>query len=162
MARRGRPRKGPVMAETEKKSDVLDDLESILKGVGASIAEEEPEYEPTGHDVVVVPEDVMHPADMGAALDVATSVALAQAEEGFVEPEPTVMDGDADDPFDVRSFRTCMNAGCDFRAGCLRWRLRKQRGEYQTAAMFFADQDQCLVRADQYMNKFALDPIEDW
>lgn len=150
---RGRPKKikEVEMTKPEVRNDILDDLDSIMSGVGASIAGTE-----------VVDDQPVRPVDMSGTLDITTSVALAQADAEFEVPEPTVMEGDEDDPFDVRSFKTCMNGGCDFRAGCLRWRLRLQRREYETEAMFFADQDKCLVRADAHVSDFALDPIEDW
>lgn len=159
---RGRGRKGTVMEV--KRSDILDDLDTILSGVGASIAGEDAAVEVSDSDVLEIFEssDGVRPSELGGTLDIASSVALAEADVDFVEPESSMLEGDADDPFDVRSFRTCMNGGCDFKAGCLRWRLRKQRSEYSTEAMFFADQDGCLVRADQHMSRFVLDPIEDW
>lgn len=106
--------------------------------------------------------ETVSPASISSTLDSATAVALSLAEDDFVLPEPTKLDGDPNDPHDERSFKTCTNEKCHFKAGCLRWRLRKQREEYKTQGFYFADQDNCLVRADEYLNVFALDPIEDW
>lgn len=106
--------------------------------------------------------ETVSPASISSTLDPSTAVALSLAEDDFTPPEPTKLDGDPNDPHDERSFKTCANEKCHFKAGCLRWRLRKQREEYKTQGFFFADQDNCLVRADEYPNVFALDAIEDW
>lgn len=114
-------------------------------------------------DIGIVASENTTPADLAVNdVDTETAVALAKAEADFVPLEPTKLEGDGDDPLDERSFKTCTNEQCPFKAGCLRWRLRNQRAEYNTASFFFADQDNCLVEVHKYPDKFALDTLEDW
>lgn len=81
--------------------------------------------------------------------------------EGLSEEAVPVAVGSPDDPFMAGSFRTCHNEGCDLRAGCLRFRLRKQR-LIELQGFYYPD-EKCHVGLNdpKWWGKFALDPIED-
>jgi hypothetical protein len=87
---------------------------------------------------------------------------LAHAAAEFVEKEAIAMPtGSPDDPFMIGSFRTCHNTGCDLRAGCMRYRLRKQRDSVLQG--FYYPDEGCHVPMNdpEWYGKFSLDVIDE-
>lgn len=144
------------MPKTPVNIDPLDDISELMN----SVKPVRP-IKPVA-DILEEMSNITRPSEIATDMDIETSVQVMSDDLSFEPPVPTPLEGDMDDPFDKRSFAICANEVCSFRAGCLRWRLRKQRlNDFPFPVQFFADQDNCLVRADKYQNDFALDPVDD-